>query len=247
VLNNDDPATVEKGMPAQMLMVDGLIEGDPKNASLLNAGATLYTAYTVGFVNEPERAKRLTDRALEYGLRALCVRNPDTCGFREKKFQKFQNIISKTKISDISELFTLGSAWAGWIQAHSEDWDAIAEISRVEEIMLRIVELDESYRNGGAHVYLGIFSTLVSPALGGNPEKARGHFERAIVLSNGKNLMDKVSYARYYARMVFDRELHDRLLNEVLEADVRVPNYTLLNVMAQQKARELLDGADEFF
>ena len=247
VMNNDDPATVEAGMPAHMLMIDGFIEGNPNNASLLSAAASLYTAYTFGFVKDEERIKRLTDKALDYGLRGLCARDPETCGFRIIKFQDFKKILNRTKDTDVPELYALGTAWAGWIQTHQDEWDAVAEIPRVEEIMLRIIELDESYQGGGAHVYLGVFSTLLSPTLGGKPEKARNHFERALELSKGKNLMIKVSYAQYYTRMIFDRELHDRLLKEVLQADPHAPGYTLLNVLAKQQAQELLDGADDYF
>ncbi|MDH3450588.1 MAG: TRAP transporter TatT component family protein, partial [Gammaproteobacteria bacterium] len=31
ILNQDDPATVRDGAPAYLLMIDGLIEGDPEN------------------------------------------------------------------------------------------------------------------------------------------------------------------------------------------------------------------------
>jgi hypothetical protein len=230
-----------------MLMIDGLIEGNPNNPSLLGSAASLYTAYTFGFVKDEERSKRLTDKALEYGLRGLCARNPETCGFRKVKFQDFKEILNRSKNKDVPELYALGSAWAGWIQMHQDGWDAVAEIPRVEEIMLRIIELDESYQGGGAHVYIGIFSTLLSPALGGDPEKARNHFDRALELSEGKNLMVKVSYAQYYARMIFDRQLHDQLLKEVLQAEPQAQGYTLLNVLAKQQAQELLSGADDYF
>ena len=59
--------------------------------------------------------------------------------------------------------------------------------------------------------------------------------------------MVKVLYARYYARLVFDRPLHDRLLREVLEADPRAPGLTLSNTLARQQAHRLLEGAEEFF
>jgi hypothetical protein len=59
--------------------------------------------------------------------------------------------------------------------------------------------------------------------------------------------MTKVMFARSYARSVYDRELHDRLLNEVLAADPRVPGQTLVNVIAQREARVLLASADEYF
>ena len=87
---------------------------------------------------------------------------------------------------------------------------------------------------------MGRLKTIRPPALGGEPEIGRSHFERAIELSGGNNLAAKVEFARSYARLIYDRELHDRLLHEVLRGDVRAEGYTLLNVMAQNEARELL-------
>ena len=37
----------------------------------------------------------------------------------------------------------------------------------------------------------------------------------------------KVEYARGYARTLYERELHDRLLTEVMEADPVAPRLTL--------------------
>ena len=54
-------------------------------------------------------------------------------------------------------------------------------------------------------------------------------------------------FAQMYARLMFDRELHDQLLVEVLEAEPRVDGLTLSNLIAQQQARELLSSGDEFF
>jgi hypothetical protein len=53
--------------------------------------------------------------------------------------------------------------------------------------------------------------------------------------------------AESYARMMFDRELHDRLLEEVLAADPEAPGLTLANVLAQRDARALLASADDYF
>jgi len=59
--------------------------------------------------------------------------------------------------------------------------------------------------------------------------------------------MAKVYYAKNYARGVFDRELHDRLLNEVLAADPKAPGWTLSNQLARKEAEALLASADDFF
>jgi hypothetical protein len=156
-------------------------------------------------------------------------------------------IISRLSIKDVPDMFTLGSAWSAWIQARREDWNAVAEISRVQAIMERVVELDELYHDGTAHLYLGVLATFLPPALGGKPDVGRKHFDRALDISKNKNLMVKVLYAKHYARLMFDRELHDRFLNEVLKADPDVPGYALSNTLAQQKAQELLDSAEDYF
>jgi hypothetical protein len=67
------------------------------------------------------------------------------------------------------------------------------------------------------------------------------------VLSDGKDLSINVEYARGYARLLYERELHDRLLTEVLEADPVRPRLTLTNTLAQRDARVLLDSADDYF
>jgi hypothetical protein len=59
--------------------------------------------------------------------------------------------------------------------------------------------------------------------------------------------MAKVIYAQQYARMVYDRELHDRLLTEVLAADPQVPDMVLQNTLAQERALALLASADAYF
>jgi hypothetical protein len=110
-----------------------------------------------------------------------------------------------------------------------------------------VVALDDVHDGGVAHLYLGVFYTQRPASLGGRPDRGREHFERALEISRGRNLMAKVYYARQYARLVFDRSLHDRLLYEVMEADPREPGLTLGNTLAQIQAAELLEDGDEYF
>ena len=247
IANNDDPDTVKAGAPAYLLMMDGLVRREPENEKLLTRAAALYSAYGEAFVDDPARARRLSQRALGYATRALCVHEPDDCHLRQAEFEVFEARMQQIGKQEVPLFYTWGSAWAGWIQTRSDDLDAVAEIARVEAIMQRIAVVDEGYQRGSVHLYLGAFAILVPPALGGRPEAARQHFERAIALSAGENLMAKVVYARRYARMVYDRPLHDRLLTEVLAADPHVPEMVLMNILAQEQARDLLATADDFF
>jgi hypothetical protein len=247
MLDQDDVETVRDGAPAYLIMVDGFVAGDPENATLLLTAAQLYGAYASAFVDDPARRRRLTDRALGYGLRALCIASSSVCEKVEDPYEEFALRVAAAGASDVPALYGFAAAWAGWVEARSDDWVAVAEIPKIEALMQRVVTLDESYEQGAAHLYLGVLATLRPAALGGEPEEGRRHFERAIALSEGRNLMGKVLYARSYARLVFDRPLHDRLLREVLAADPRAPGLTLSNTLAQQQARLLLDDADDYF
>ncbi len=247
IINNDDPETVESGSASYLLLIDSLIAGDPQNESLLLAGSQLYGAFTSAFVKESERAKRLAHKARDYTDRALCAHDSKLCNLLDKPFDDFTAAIGTLKVGDVPLLYASGSAWAGWIRANSSDWTAIANLAKVKVVMEKVVSLDETYSHGEAHLYLGVFATLLPPALGGKPEEGRVHFERAIELSAGRDLMAKVEYARRYARITYDRPLHDRLLQEVLDADAVAPGLTLSNVLAQRQARELLASAERYF
>jgi hypothetical protein len=247
IRNSDDPATVRDGSPAYLLMIDGLVENDPENESILRTAASLYSLYAGVFVEDKDRAARMTDKALNYAFRAVCMQRSDACSLKTDSFENFSHIISTMTAREVPAFYTLGSAWAGYIQNRQDDWNAVAQLARVESIMKRIVELDEGYEDGGAHLYLGALATLAPEAMGGRPEEGRRHFERAIELSGGKNLMIKVMYARQYARLVFDRELHDRLLNEVLEAETNIRGYVLINTLARDEAGRLLAESGDYF
>ncbi len=247
ILNQNDPETVKAGMPSYLLLVDSLIEGDPQNENMLVAGSKLYSAYAAAFVKEPERAKRLARKARDYSDRAFCAHDATLCNVMEKSFDEFATAIAALKVNEVPLLYAGGTAWAGWIQANSSDWNAIASLPKVKTMMTQVVALDETYSHGEGHLYLGVFNTLLPPALGGKPEEGRMHFERAIKLSAGRDLMAKVEYARRYARITYDRELHDRLLHEVLDADAIAPDLTLSNVLAKREAKELLESADSYF
>lgn len=247
ILSEDDPGTVRDGVPAYLLLIDGLIQGDPNGAGLLLAGSNLYGAYAGGFVAETERAQRLAQRSFDYAKRATCVRSKPLCEAIAQPFEPFAAAVAKVSKKDIDLLFGLGSAWAGKIQQNSGDWNAIADIPKVQALFDRVLALDPQHEAGAPQMYLGVLHSLRPASLGGKPELGKDYFEKAIALSDGHNLMAKTLYAQYYARLVFDQELHDRLLKEVLAANADAPRLTLINTLAQQRAKALLESGKDYF
>jgi hypothetical protein len=247
ILNQDDIELAKTGIPSWLLLVDGLIDGDPNNPGLLLAGARLYGAYAGGFVEDPERSARLSQHGFDYAKRATCITLPALCKVLDQPFEAFQAEVAKTGAKDIGTIYSLATAWAGRIQTHSSDWASIADIPRVQALLDRTVALDPKYRDGEPYMYLGVMATLRPASLGGKPEEGKADFEKALALSGGKNQMVRVLYAKQYARLVFDRELHDRLLNEAIAADPHAPGLTLINVIAQAQAKQLLESGKDFF
>lgn len=247
ILNQDDPKTVEAGAPAYLLLIDGMIQDDPENGALLQAGAGLYGAYASVFVEDTERARRMAGKARDYSRRAFCDEYEKVCALEAGDLAAFRASLAAVDKDDVAVLYAYGTNWAGWIKSRSGEWGAIADLPKVEAVLERVIALDETHDHGRAHLYLGVMRSQLPPGLGGKPELGRIQFERAIAISHDRDLMAKVEFARNYARLVFDQELHDRLLNEVLSASPTEPGLTLSNVLAQQQARRLLDSSKDYF
>jgi hypothetical protein len=247
-LNQQDAALVRDGIPPYLILVDSLILDDPDDSELLLAAARLNSAYAGSFLTDPQRQKLMSAKALDYARRALCEELEEVCAASGGPLPAYQAALAEVDDSDeLPYLYGYAVAWAGWVQANSGNWQAIADLPKIQASIERVLALDDAYDYGNAHVYMGVLLTLRPESLGGQPDAARAHFERALAISGRRNLMAMVLYAQKYARLVFDRELHDRLLREVLSADVEQPGLTLANTLAQQQARELLDSSEEYF
>ena len=245
ILNSNDVDTVREGIPAYLLMIDSFLRSSPNNPELLMAASNLISAFTI-FTNE-ERGRLLSQKSLDYSLRAACARNKTLCDLNEAEFEVYKQRVDAITNKDVDIAYSLAVAWTGWMQAHSNDWNAIAQLGKVKYLMAHCIELDETISDGGPHLYMGGLETVLPASLGGNPEKGRAHFERSIEISQGQFLMAKVVFAEQYAKLVFDKQMHDRLLNEVLAADPVSEGRTLTNTVAQTRARELLAESDDYF
>ena len=250
ILDQEDPALVRDGTPAYLLLLDSFVAGSPDNADLLGAASQLYAAYGAAFVTDERRAQLLTSKGLDYGRRALCAEERDACELEGLDFATYQAAIESVDERAADALFTYSVATLAYIRAHSSDFTALADLPKAEVALNHLLSFSNDGNpvpRGDVYKYLGILNTLRPPALGGKPEQGREYFERALDLSEGRDLSVKVEYARGYARLVYERELHDRLLEEVLAADPNSPGLTLFNSLAQEQARELLASADDYF
>ena len=245
IMNSTDVETIREGVPAYLIMIDSFLRSSPNDEKLLLAASSLNGAFSAFTVDE--RAKLLTDKALDYALQAACVNDANLCALRSLEFAEFQRRVDGLRPNQVPVMYAVAVAWTGWMQAHSDDWNAIAELSRVKSLMTRVLSLNERWELGGPHLYMGGLETILPASMGGKPEVGRTHFERAIEIANGQYLLTKVIFAEQYAKLTFDKDLYDQLLTEVLAANPVVEGMTLTNVLAQQRARVLLAESDDYF
>ncbi|NCF16202.1 MAG: hypothetical protein GWP62_12885 [Gammaproteobacteria bacterium] len=247
ILNQDDPETAKAALPTFMVLIDGFIRDNPNDPDILVSGATLYASYGAIFADDEVRASRLTTRARGYALKAMCESYSPACDWPDANYDEFVATLDGIGPKQSEYLYTYGFASVVFLRAHSSDWNSLAELPQIEALFSRYLDISGDEVNSAVYTYMGVLLTLRPPALGGEPEKAREYFEKAIALTDGRDLSAKVEYARGYARLLYERELHDQLLNEVMAADPYQDGYTLSNVLAKEQAATLLADADDYF
>ena len=243
-----DLSLIRRGMPAYLMLIDGMVEALPDNKRLLISAAQLYASYASAFIQDEDKAyaTALYARAKSYALGAL-----DQNGFKNpasRPFDDFEIGLHDLTKEDVPYIFWAASCWGSWISLNQGSMEAMAELPRVEMMMKRVLELDEAFYYGGAHIFMGVLDASKPRVAGGDLDRARDHFLKAIELGDGRFLMARIYYAGYYAKKAFDRELFTSILQKVLETPANIsPELTLLNTVAHTKATEMLDQADEYF
>jgi len=247
VYEEEDLELAEQFLASNLETIEILLTKDPDNHRLNLLAAQGFGAYAMAFVedNDPERASRFYLRGLKYSFRAL----PEKKRFNEKIIPAdLEKLLPSYNKNDVPALFWIGYNWGSYVLHHLNDPRTLVNLSKVEMIMRRVLELDEKYNFAGVHLFYGTFYAGRPSILGGNPELGRKHFLKNMELNDHKFLMTKVYYARYYAFQVQDKELFDQLLKEVLEADLdKYPEVRLMNEIAKRKALQLKKDEDLYW
>src|SRR4030043_807447 len=242
-----DLRILREGMPAYLMLMDGMIEAWPDNEQLLIAAAQTYSSFASIFVEDQDKeyAKLLFGKGRNYALRSLERR-----GLKEplqSHFEDFKEGLKGLGKRDVPYLFWGATCWANWIRMNLDSMEALAELPRVEWMMQRVLEIDEGFYYGGPHLFMGIWFASKPKIAGGDLKKAQGHFLKALELGKGKFLMAYVYYATYYARQALDKDLFISTLQKVLKTPQDIsPELTLLNTVAKEKAKELLTHVEEY-
>ncbi len=243
-----DLRILREGMPAYLMLIDGMIQSWPDNGQLLIAGAQSYSSFASLFVEDQDQeyANLLYAKGRQYALRSFELR-----GFGhplQRPFDDFMRGLKRLKKKDVPVLFWTASCWANWIRLNLDSMEALSELPRVEAMMKRVLELDEGFYYGGAHLFMGVWYASRPKLAGGDLKKSQEHFLKALDLGKRKFLMAYVYYASHYARRMADKGLFVSTLQKVLETPAETsPDLILVNTVAKKQAKELLGHLEEYF
>jgi hypothetical protein len=243
-----DLELIKDGAPSLLLLLDVFIAKDPRNKNLLMAATKAYSAYalTLHDANEVDRAVTMSLKAKKYGI-SLLNQLHGLKNINNNTLTETDQALDMISRDQVGFLFWGAYGWTTWIQFQEGAPGALIDLPTIEHIMLRVVELNDSFYYGGAHIFLGAYYSSRPEMYGGKPQESREHFEQALVISNRKFLLAQVIYAETYARMVFDKKLYQDLLNEVLEQPLEDNKMASSNKLAQVMAKKLLDATEEYF
>lgn len=259
--SDDDPELVADAMPLALKTYEILIAGDPINRHLHLAAASGFVQYAVAFVSEEAerlqaedldrsrkqrlRASRLALRGRDYALTGLEIEHP---GFLQRLREDPAKALGLMTERDVPLLYWAGVGWGAAISGDPSNMSRMAELSLVEALMRRVLELDEAYGDGEVHEFFITFEGGRSEAMGGSPERARSHYRRAVELSGGRKASPHVALAATVAVREQDLEVFRALLGKALAVDPDgVKKWRLGNILAQRRAQRLLGQIPDLF
>ena len=244
-----DLAFAEQALPANIKLLDVMLKNDPENARLLRLGSEGYNSYALAFLEDtdPERARAFYRRGKEYGMRIL-RRDASWARALDGTLEDLKGRLAEADQGDVPALFWTAFGWGSEIYLSLTSPDAIADLPKAEALMDFVARTDSTYYYAGADLFLGTLYGSRPKMLGGDLEKSRRHFDRALRLNGGRFLMTYVYYARSVAVQSLDEALFDELLAKVDTASLEIlPKARLANQVAKRKSELLKSRKSDLF
>ncbi|MDY6935117.1 MAG: TRAP transporter TatT component family protein [Spirochaetota bacterium] len=240
---------VKEGLAGDAVLLTAVTELAPKSRRLLTICSMLYVAYGLLVEDEdPDYAKELYSIGESYGWRAIKRNGKIRKGL--EKGEKLHALVKHAKDEDIDAVLFLGANIGLKLFLSMDDLTAIMAMADVIALFKKALELDPEYFFGFGKLFMALYCcmmpTMIDPD--GGPENALKWFEKVEAQNKGNFLVVDAFKARFYATLIKDEEMFDRLIKRTLETDSSVmKGGYLLNEVAKIKARVFLKEKYKWF
>ena len=258
---DDDPELIREATPFALKLYESLLESVPTHVPLLVSTCGSFTQYGYAFLeaeadsldlSRRAEATALRDRALKHYLRGrgYCLRAADERfgkGTSAALLQDPVATVAKARKDDVPLLYWTAASWGAAISLGIDRPDLAVDFPTVRALADRALALDAEWNKGAIHELMITLDSLPE-AIGGNPARAREHFKMAVAIQKGLSPGPYVALANGVAVPAQDRAEFERLLKDALAIDPeKDPSRRLVTLITQQRARVLLERADEKF
>jgi predicted anti-sigma-YlaC factor YlaD len=257
---DEDPVLIRDAAPFSLKLLESMLEELPAHRGLLLAACSGFTQYSYAFIEHGAEMIRDTDYGgflrLQDRARKMYLRGRDYClRSLELKYRGIgaalrtgpDQAVTRVGTGDVALLYWTGAAWGRTIAISLDRPALIGDLPAVQALIRRALQIDEGFNQGSLHEVM-IALESAPEAMGGSPVRARQHFERAVELSKHGSAGPFVTFASSILLPQQNREEFVRMLNEALAIDVNAnPSLRLPNILAQERARFLLDHLDDLF
>ena len=258
--SDEDPALVEAALPFGLKLMESVLAETPEHRGLLSATSAGFTQYAYAFVQQQgdalalddsdaawvswNRARKLYLRARDYGLRGLEVAHP---GFRQALRADRAAAVAEVGKEDVDLLYWTAVSWAAAISLGKDDPELVADLADASTLIDRALAVDESWDSGAIHSFLITYTMARPNELENRDAKAKGHFDRAVQLTQGKAAAPSLAWAEAICLPNEDRECFDRAIGSALAIDPDAdPSKRLVNTVMQRRAAWLRDHVDHW-
>lgn len=260
---DDDIELVGDALPFSLKFVETLLAEVPNDPDLLITACRGFVLYSYGYVDfEAEqvletdldegrrlrdRARRLYARGMGYGLQGLERMYP---GFEiqlKSDPAAAVALLNPNKAKrDVPFLYWTAAALGLAISVSKDDAAMLSRIPEVEAMLNRAIELDPGWDDGALHAFAVTFEG--AKPTGGTRQAIDHSFRTAEQMSGGTDAGLYVSYAENVAIPEQDAVLFRNMLGKALAVDPdAAPARRLANLIAQRRARWLLDRIEDLF
>jgi predicted anti-sigma-YlaC factor YlaD len=259
---DDDPELVGDALPFAIKMYETLLSNNPGHDGLILTTGSLFIMYANAFVQGPaqlrpsyeflerqnalERAKKLYLRGTGILSGGLEKKYPGIGGaYDEGTLDRY---LGKMKKTDVPLLYWLVGGTLSAYSLNPFDLDLAHKVPQLTAMISRAYELDPDFNNGAIDDFYVLFYSSVPEGMGGDKSRVDIHFRLALEKSGGLLAGPYVSYAEAVSIPAQDYETFKNCLETALALDTAGdPANRLVNILAQRKARYLLDNAANYF
>jgi hypothetical protein len=258
-----------QAVPGALLQSEALVRSSPDNELLLLGLAKSYVSYAYGWVQDEweraddkgdfetadrieRRVMLLYQRAAQVSLRAVHNRDEKKQlrgKLKARDLPALQAYLREafTDLDDAPALYWAGLSWGSQMANSGGSVAELADAPIARALMERSVEIDPGYADAGGLGVLGTVEASFPELFGGNLEKAKSYYDRALEVCHRRNHLILLSYAKTYAVAKQDRALFLQLLNEILSAPDQGSDIRMANKVARHRAERYLSKLDQWF